>query len=73
MSEESTRPLEGEAREVSLAEAIREASQQYEVYVRLVTVAQLAATTRDELRSYRRTWNHPLGLVMNAGVEPTSR
>lgn len=73
MSEETNRPIPGETREVSLAEALSEASRQYEAYAKLVSVAQLAAATRDELRSYHRTWSHPLGLVMNASVEPASR
>jgi len=79
MPEETTRPAAADTAEVSLVrameEALSEASQQYETYLQLAIVAKLAATatTRDEVRSYRRTWTHPLGLVMNASVEPTSR
>jgi hypothetical protein len=77
MTEKTVHPAIGEAPEASLSramdDAISEASRQYEIYLKLATVAQLAASTREELRSYRRNWSHPLGLVMNASVESTSR
>ena len=56
-----------------LTQVLLDAGKQYERYVELTRVAGLAALVRDEMRSYNRTWKHPLGLVMNASVEPTSR
>jgi hypothetical protein len=56
-----------------VAELLLEAGKQYESYLQLARVASLAASVREELRSYHRTWKHPLGLVMNAGLESTSR
>lgn len=46
-------------------EELAAASKQYRDYVQLAQLGELSAKRAVEIRSYDRTWSHPLGLVLH--------